>query len=91
MSANNALVAFIVGFAILTTSLSGGTSEAKTKRTHNRHLVRKPAGCPNHRTAAGELVDCHGWRYRTGYGWDNTCINLDYLPSQFACSSNDKM
>ena len=29
-----------------------------------------------------------GWRYRaTARGWDNTCVNVPWLPSQFACSA----
>jgi hypothetical protein len=37
-------------------------------------------------TAEGELVDKNGWRLRDG-GWDNTCLNIPWLPSQYACSA----
>lgn len=49
--------------------------------------VTSPA-CPVHLTASGALVDCHGWRLRTtARGWDNTCVDLDYLPSMYACNA----
>jgi hypothetical protein len=58
-------------------------------RAVHRHHAGRLAGCPVHKTAEGELVDCRGWRYRGGtIGWDNTCFHLDYLPSSFACSAN---
>ncbi len=57
-------------------------------RAAHRDKARRLAGCPVHKTAEGELVDCRGWRFRGGaIGWDNTCLNLDYLPSAYACSS----
>ena len=34
--------------------------------------------------------DCYpgGWRYRpTARGWDNSCVNVPWLPSGFACSA----
>jgi hypothetical protein len=84
------ILAFTIGSAILGSPFLGDLAEGKPKRTRHRHIVRKPVGCPIHRTAEGEPVDCRGWRYRAGVGWDNTCINLDYLPSMYACSSNDR-
>ncbi len=30
----------------------------------------------------------YGWRHRSNArGWDNTCFNLPWLPSEFACSA----
>ena len=58
-------------------------------KAHRKHSTKEAGRCPTHRTAEGEIVDCHGWRLRNGY-WDNTCFNLDYLPSEYACSSNSR-
>jgi len=64
---------------------------AAEARTANRIHHRRPidlVGCPVHKNPFGELVDCRGWRFRdNAIGWDNSCFCLDYLPSQFACSS----
>ena len=38
-----------------------------------------------HWSVDGKYVDHNGWRLRTS-GWDNTCLRLNYLPSEFACS-----
>ncbi len=87
MSAGNKLVAIAAGFAILAATLCGTADAAKNKiKAHHQHYVS--GGCPVRQIADGSLVDCHGWRQWSGsIGWDNTCFNLDYLPSQFACSS----
>jgi hypothetical protein len=64
---------------------------AEDTKNHRRHFVRKQASCPLHRNAEGELVDCRGWRKRdTAIGWDNSCFNLDYLPSMYACSAKGR-
>jgi hypothetical protein len=52
------------------------------------HYIRKAFRCPIYRNADGNLITCDGWRLRnTMKGWDHSCIDLFYLPSQFACSS----
>jgi hypothetical protein len=61
------------------------SAQAKSK-AHRARVVKSQDHCPLRRTVDGDLVDCHGWRLRSS-GWDNSCFNLDYLPSQFACSS----
>jgi len=64
---------------------------AKTK-AHKGYAGQRYArgpqyGCPLRQTINGDIVDCHGWRLRSNAtGWDNTCFNLDYLPSMYACS-----
>jgi hypothetical protein len=61
---------------------------AKSK-THYQHFLNKQRACPVRQIADGSLVDCHGRRKWPGAtGWDTTCHNLDYLPSEFACSKN---
>jgi hypothetical protein len=86
---SNRLVAFSVTLAVLAALLIGVVAEAKPKvKPHYRHFVNEPRGCPVRQLADGSLVDCQGWRKWSGsVGWDNTCFNLDYLPSEFACGS----
>ncbi|MGA7325435.1 MAG: hypothetical protein WBX25_13335 [Rhodomicrobium sp.] len=88
MGLNKNIVAFSAAFAILAAPWLGA-AEAKPKiKTHHRHFVNKSSGCPVRQIADGSLVDCHGWRKWSGtIGWDNTCLHLDYLDSQFACTS----
>jgi hypothetical protein len=66
------------------------TAEAKTKTykgyAGQRYARGAQSNCPVRQTVNGDVVDCHGWRLRPS-GWDNTCLNLDYLPSMYACSS----
>ncbi|MGO9459768.1 MAG: hypothetical protein ACLP1W_06550 [Rhodomicrobium sp.] len=91
MSANNKLAALIASCALLAAA-AAASAEPRTQvhhRPYHRHYAVRSAGCPLHRNPEGELVDCQGWRHRDNViGWDNTCLNLDYLPSMFACSSN---
>ncbi len=91
MSSGNRLVAVAAGFAILAAPLFGTADAAKNKiKVHHQHYVHRSGGCPVRQIADGSLVDCHGWRKWSGsIGWDNTCFNLDYMPSEFACSSRD--
>lgn len=47
---------------------------------------------PHYAQPSGSIIDGYGqadgWRYRpTARGWDNTCVNVPWLPSQFACSA----
>ncbi len=75
----------------LAAQLASGAAEAKTKahKTYagQRHARVEQNNCPVRRTVNGDLVDCNGWRLRPT-GWDNSCLNLDYLPSMYACSSS---
>jgi hypothetical protein len=77
---------FAAAIALIAAPLAQASAEDQAK-THHKHSTKQTGRCATHRTAEGELVDCHGWRLRNGY-WDNTCFNLDYLPSEYACSSN---
>jgi hypothetical protein len=70
--------------------LAPDNAEAKSK-AHKGYAGQRYArvpqnNCPTRQTVNGDIVDCHGWRLRPS-GWDNTCLNLDYLPSMYACSS----
>ncbi len=70
--------------------LAPDSAEAKSKAYKGYAGQRYARGgqhnCPLRRTVNGDIVDCNGWRLRPS-GWDNTCLNLDYLPSMYACSS----
>jgi hypothetical protein len=73
-------------------TLAPNTAEAKSKAYKGyegqRYARVRQNNCPLRQTVNGDIVDCHGWRLRSNAtGWDNTCLNLDYLPSMYACSS----
>ena len=74
--------------AMLAVSMVGAAAEAKTNARGPRYVAKSQTACPVRRTVNGDIVDCHGWRLRPNVGWDNTCLNLDYLPSMYACSPN---
>jgi hypothetical protein len=60
----------------------------KVYRTHHQRSPAAREYAPSlRRLPGGDYVDRNGWRYRQGYGWDNTCFHLDYLDSQFACNA----
>ena len=76
---------FAACLAMLSAPL-GGAEAYSTSKTHHRHYAKQAYGCPLHRAVDGTLVDCRGWRLRdNAIGWDNTCFNLDYLTSMYAC------
>lgn len=57
--------------------------------THFWDFLNRQRDCQVRRIADGSLVDCHGRRKWSGsFGWDSSCLKLDYLPSEFACSKN---
>ncbi len=85
------MAAVIAACALLVAPVAAAPSKHAAKdhhRTAHRHHAKTQGSCPVHKNAEGEPVDCRGWRYRGGaIGWDNTCLNLDYLPSAYACSN----
>ncbi len=74
-------------------TLAPDNAEAKSKAYKGYAGQRYARGgqynCPLRQTVNGDIVDCNGWRLRPS-GWDNTCFNLDYLPSMYACSSQGR-
>jgi len=90
MSNYNIVVAFLACCAIFAAPADARTLKGKIK-THHGYIIQRASGCPLHRTARGELVDCQGWRLRhNATGWDNTCFRgLDYLPSMYACPTSN--
>jgi hypothetical protein len=91
MSINNGLRIFAAVLILLASSLYPAFAGAKRKgyRTHLPRVDAARQYSPSlRRIVGGDYVDSEGWRYRPGYGWDNTCFkNLDYLDSQFACGT----
>jgi len=90
MSSRKILILLAATIAMLAAPLAD-TAEAKTKAYKGYAGQRyartgSQSNCPLRRTVNGDIVDCNGWRLRPS-GWDNTCLNLDYLPSMYACSS----
>ncbi len=58
------------------------------KSTQQRHAAFRPSS--RHAVEFLRCIDCYpgGWRYRsTARGWDNTCLNVPWLASAFACSA----
>ncbi len=92
MNIGRTLTIAAASVALLAASqLAPGAAEAKSKAhkgyAGQRYARGGAAYCPLRQTVNGDIVDCHGWRLRTNAtGWDNTCFNLDYLPSMYACS-----
>jgi hypothetical protein len=90
MNTGRMLTLLAATVAMLAAPLAPDTAEAKSKAHKGYAGQRYARGgqhiCPLRRTVNGDIVDCNGWRLRPS-GWDNTCLNLDYLPSMYACSS----
>jgi hypothetical protein len=89
ISRKSVLVAACV--ALLTAPMFATAAEARHKGHHRNHIHRlahrHSTGNFLRMTFEGEIVGRAGWRFRNT-GWDNSCFNLPYLNSQFACSSN---
>ncbi len=97
MGANKKLIALASAFAILSATMLSAAADARSANGYRYYGDRPvyrgryagyypyPAGYPYY-VAPGWRPD--GWRYRSNAkGWDNTCFNLPYLPSQFACDA----
>jgi hypothetical protein len=92
MSTGRILTIAATAAMLASSQLSSDAAEAKTKAykgyAGQRYARVGQYNCPLRRTVNGDIVDCHGWRFRSNaIGWDNSCFNLDYLPSMYACSS----
>ena len=82
------LVALASALAILVTPLVGATAQT---RTYHRHYAYRPAYRPyvaGYWNNPGYYGYGTGWRLRSNArGWDNTCLDTPWLPSEFACSA----
>ena len=90
MKTGKKLLALAAALAILVTPLVGATAQT---RTYHRHYAHRPvyravpAGYWNYPGYYGYGYG-GGWRHRSNArGWDNTCLDLPWLPSEFACSA----
>ena len=93
MNASTKLAALAAAFAMLVTPLSDATAQSRPHSYH-RHSAHRPIYTPapmGYGYGTGAPVGYGygtGWRHRTNArGWDNTCLDLPWLPSQFACSA----
>ena len=87
MTINIRLAAVVACCAIVATPAFAYTSKDRYA-SYRPHYWSHSYGGSVHRNAAGDLISSDGWRLRSNAkGWDNTCFNLDYLPSEFACSA----
>jgi len=89
MTMNKKLPALTISVLAMLTAPAFAEVGAKSKTHFWELFFNKQRNCPVRTIADGSLVNCYGWRKWSGsFGWDKTCLNLDYLPSQFACSKN---
>ena len=91
MVGSKKVVALAAAFAILVAPLVEATAQT---RPYHRHYARPgyrpvPTGYWNYGAGYGYGGDYGtGWRHRdNARGWDNTCIDAPWLPSEFACSA----
>jgi hypothetical protein len=90
MLASKKMVALAAAFAVLATPLAGAAAQT---RTYHRHYAYWPHSRPyaarylNYPAGLGYGYGA-GWRLRSNArGWDNSCIDAPWLPSEFACSA----
>jgi hypothetical protein len=85
MRKSRKLLALAAGFAVLAAPMFGVAAEAKTY-AHHRYSVHRPIYRHGYRSVWANSNE--GWRHRSNArGWDNTCINVPWLSSQFACDA----
>ena len=87
MGAGKNLVALAVAVATLVAPLAA--QAAQPRHYHWRYAHRPlPAGYYNPGYYGYGSGYGTGWRRRSNArGWDNTCLDLPWLPSEFACSA----
>ncbi len=94
MSANSKVVVLVAALSVLVASAFGATAQQRV-RGHHRPYVRAQVYYP---VPSGYYAGYYGAPYSYGYdngwrkrsnarGWDNTCLDLPWLPSEFACSA----
>ena len=92
MVAGKKMVALAAAFAVLVTPLVDAT--AQTRKHYRNYAYRQgyrpaPTGYWNYPAYGYGYSGDYGtgWRKRdNARGWDNTCIDAPWLPSEFACS-----
>ena len=93
MVGSKKVVALAAALAMLAAPLCGAAAQA---RPHHRDYAYRygyrpvPLGYWNYGPGFIAGIDWYGstWRDRdNARGWDNSCINVPWLPSEFACSA----
>ncbi len=83
-------VALAAALAMLVTPLAGATAQTRPYHRHYGygHTYRPiPTRYWNSGPRYGYGYGS-GWRHRSNArGWDNTCLDTPWLPSEFACSA----
>ena len=87
MYASIKIAALAAAFAMIATPTVDASAQSR-KPAYKGYAGYKPLHpLPN---GYWQCANCYpgGWRYRdTARGWDNTCVNVPWLPSAFACSA----
>ena len=87
MRINCTLVALTAAFLMLVAPAFGATAYSKAK-IHHRHYVAGQAHYAVPPAGYHGVWYGPGWRHRSNAaGWDNSCLDLPWLPSEFACSA----
>jgi hypothetical protein len=77
----------LIGLSAIVLILSASGAGAQYRAIALHHRTPQPGYAE--RFTEGRPVGAGGWRLRSNArGWDNTCFDLTYLPSEFACSAN---
>ncbi len=87
MRAYRKLAALAAAFLILVAPAFGARAASKAK-IHHRHYVARQANYTAPPAGYYGVWYAPGWRHRSNAaGWDNTCLDVPWLLSQFACSA----
>ena len=87
MRTNCKLVALAAAFLMLVAPALGARATSKAK-IHHRHYVARQAYYAVPPAGYSGVWYPPGWRHRSNAaGWDNTCLDVPWLLSQFACSA----
>ncbi|MGO9546012.1 MAG: hypothetical protein ACLPPF_14625 [Rhodomicrobium sp.] len=86
MNTSKRLILAAVGLAISAAPL---VADAKG-RTDHRPVARRTVHRYAYRPAPLYSNPTSTWRYRSNYGWDNTCFDLPWLSNAAACSSHGR-
>ncbi len=76
----------LIGFAALLAAPFPGMASART--AYRRHSVQRTYRRPI--APYWRPGSTAGWRWRSNYGWDNTCLDVPWLASEFACSAHGR-
>jgi hypothetical protein len=85
MGAGKNWVALVLAVAMLVAPLAAQAAQA---RHYNWRYAHRPLPAGYYNPGYYGYGYGSGWRHRSNArGWDNTCLDLPWLPSEFACSA----